>query len=134
MAYAPYLDGDRRVFRCPTAKWMDPAPTYTDWVNQPECTYGLNRYVIAKQVSRLRNPTGLILVQDAFEHLLDGNGDRLAKEAWEDINLTQWRPPRPDGLYEYFRHRKQCNIVWCDGRVTSVPECTDYPMEAYTGQ
>lgn len=131
VAYAPYLNGERRVFRCPTAKRMDTDPGYTDWVNQPECTYGLNTYGRAKQTPTLRNPTGLILAQDAFEHLLDGNGDLLAQARWESINLTQWR--YRGGLYEYFRHRRQCNIVWCDGHVSSVLECTDYPMEAYTG-
>lgn len=132
VAYGPFAGNERGIFRCPTAETMDPNPGYTDWVNQPECTYGLNTNVRDRKATKFLKASETILCHDAYEHLLDGNGDLLAIRPGDSINLTQWR--YSGGLYEYFRHNYKCNVLWYDAHVTSVAECGDYPMRHYTGE
>jgi len=132
--YAAYLGNERGVFRCPSAQKMWAGAGYTDWANQPEVTYGLNDYTSGKLIpTKFRNAAGSILCHDAYEHLLDGNGDLLAIRAGDSINLTQWRHI-PGAVFEYFRHLDKCNVLWLDGHASAIPECGEYPMKAYTGK
>ena len=132
--YAAYLGNERDVFRCPNAMLMWAGAGYTDWENQPEVTYGLSVYTSNKLIpTKFRDAAGTILCHDAYEHLLDGNGDMLYARPGDDINLTQWRHVR-GALQEYFRHLDKCNVLWLDGHVSAIPLCGDYPMKAYTGK
>jgi prepilin-type processing-associated H-X9-DG protein len=43
----------------------------------------------------------------------------------KSTNLWQWRNPALSysfgyAVNEYYRHNKQCNILWVDGHVTSI--------------
>ena len=134
VAYAPYLGNNREVFRCPSALTMWQTTGYADWENQPQATYGLNYFVSNKVIpAKFRKPSNTILAQDAYEHLIEGNGDLLSIRAGDSINLTQWRHI-PGSVYEYFRHNDNCNLVWLDGHATAVFHCNDYPIEHYTGK
>ena len=132
--YGAYLGGQRGVFRCPSAFKMYAGAGYTDWANQPEVTYGLSVYTSNKLIpTKFRNAAGSILCHDAYEHLLDDNGDMLCVRSGDSINLTQWRHVA-GALYEYFRHLDKCNVLWLDGHASAIPECGEYPRKAYTGQ
>jgi len=138
VAYGPYLGNDREVFRCPSAEQMDPDPGYTDWKNQPQCTYGLNGYVSGRISTKFRKSSETLLAQDAVEHLLDGNGDMFWIVPGQNINLTQWRVPPSRWptwcINEYWRHAGKCNLLWYDIHVTSLAEIGDWPKRFYTGQ
>lgn len=74
----------------------------------------------------LRNPSKTIMFQDAFEHLLDGNGDM----PW---SMTQWTSIQNR---EYFRHNmnKAGNVVWADGHIETVPITFAWTAKMYSGQ
>ena len=134
VAYAPYLGNEREVYRCTSAQKMWAGAGYTDWENQPQCTYGLNGYASNKLIpTAFPSASQSVLAQDAYEHLLDGNGDMLCTRPGDSSNLTQWRNTS-GAVYEYFRHKNKCNTVFVDGHVEPIPECTDYPLRAYTGK
>jgi len=132
--YAAYAGNERGVFRCPSAMLMWAGAGYTDWDNQPEVTYGLNNYTSNKLIpSKFRDAANTIICHDAYEHLLDGNGDMLCIRPGDSINLSQWRATA-GALQEYFRHLDKCNVLWLDGHASDIPLCGDYPIKAYTGK
>lgn len=112
------------------------------------CTYGFNgldvpyassqgvlpspffNYTIAGRPGRslkyLKDPSKVIMFQDAFEHLLDGNGDM----PW---SFTQWGSVQNR---EYFRHNmnQAGNIVWGDGHIESAPSKMPWTAVMYGGQ
>ena len=134
VAYAPFLGDDRKVFRCSSALMMWNTAGYADWANQPWATYGLNNYVRNTLVpTKFRKASETILAQDAYEHLLEGNGDMLWIVPGETINLTQWRHIA-GAVRSYFRHNDNCNTLWLDCHITSIPLCGDYPKKYYTGE
>ncbi len=105
--------------------------------DQP-ATYGMNKQIGGEKLSYWRNPSQLVLVQDAVEHLMDGNGDTLS--AWGGTqNLGQWRVGGssyfPNAIYEYYRHNKWSNVLWMDGHVSGIYESLgkDIPKTWYTG-
>jgi prepilin-type N-terminal cleavage/methylation domain-containing protein/prepilin-type processing-associated H-X9-DG protein len=138
-----------KFWRCPSAKTMDPYPYGPFNPDNLYQTYGFNgvesykdaagvtktaqgwwrkRYVpaygrtvsVAARLSDILQPSGLIFFQDAFEHMLDANGDTLN-------DLTQYNPDIDAGSIpflkwqkEYFRHNAGSNVAWGDGHVRSV--------------
>lgn len=74
----------------------------------------------------LRDPSKTILFQDAFEHMLDGNGDM----PW---SFTQWSSIQNR---EYFRHNMNTagNVVWADGHIETVPMTYAWTAKLYSGK
>jgi prepilin-type N-terminal cleavage/methylation domain-containing protein/prepilin-type processing-associated H-X9-DG protein len=151
-----------KLWRCPSAKLMDPYPDGTnfnpdhyyqtygfngvemmDGPNRPVPTWWQRRYVAAygrvvsvpTKISQIPQPSAIIMFQDAFEHMLDANGDTLN-------DLTQYNPDIDNGdprfrawEKEYFRHNAGCNTAWGDGHVRSIGKVelnTSLPW--YTGR
>lgn len=152
-----------KFWRCPSAKSMDPYPDGTvfspDHYYQ---TYGFNgvddvidpgtrqpaqtwwRRVYAPEYRRVMSrptklslilqPSALIMFQDAFEHMLDANGDTLN-------DLTQYNPDIDAGdprfnrwNKEYFRHGAGCVTAWGDGHVKTIGKVdTNSSLPMYTG-
>lgn len=139
-----------KMWRCPSAKKMDPYPNGTQW--NPDHfyqSYGFNgveaypnngtlpprgatwwrrQYVpaygrivsVPTRMSEIIQPSALLIFQDAFEHMIDANGDTLN-------DLTQYNPDIEGGnpaffnwQKEYFRHNAGCNTTWGDGHVRAI--------------
>jgi prepilin-type N-terminal cleavage/methylation domain-containing protein/prepilin-type processing-associated H-X9-DG protein len=162
MGDAPPFPG-WKLWRCPSAKLMDPYPDGTvfspDHYYQ---TYGFNgvddvedpatglpvfswwRRIYVPQwgryasrptkFSQITQPSALIMFQDAFEHMLDANGDTLN-------DLTQYNPDVDNGdprfrnwTREYFRHGAGCVTAWGDGHVKTVGKVdNNASLPLYTG-
>jgi len=143
VAYADYINNHRDVFRCPSAKAMDVDPGYSDFVNQDETTYGLNGYLVRngepspKLTSKYSDFSSTILCHDAWEHLLDGNGDMLSSFS-QPVNITQYRYRSygEDAIFEYYRHLDNSQVLWLDGHVSLIHKSdgTDIPSTWYTGR
>jgi len=67
-----------------------------------------NNVWVGRATGSIRHPDSMLLAQDAYEAVTDGNGDTLDK--W-----YQW-PTRKE---EYFRHREKSNLLFLDGNVSS---------------
>lgn len=138
-----------KMWRCPSAKLMDPYPDGTTFnpdhfyqtygfngvddrrdpqTGKPANTWWVRRFdprfnrqiSTPTKVTDIFNPSGLIMFQDAFEHMLDANGDTLN-------DLTQYNNDANRGDFrfqawnrEYFRHGQGCNTVWGDGHVRTI--------------
>jgi len=138
-----------KLWRCPSARLMDPYPDGTTFdpdhfyqtygfngvddrldpgTNRPAATWWKRQYVAAygriisvpNKLTSVTQPSALIMFQDAFEHMLDANGDTLN-------DLTQYNPDVDGGnpLFrnwqkEYFRHNAGCNTAWGDGHVRAI--------------
>ncbi|MEQ8845932.1 MAG: prepilin-type N-terminal cleavage/methylation domain-containing protein [Phycisphaerales bacterium] len=121
-------------FRCPEARTMDPYPDGTTF--DPDhlySTYGFNGVMREGSVSlfkpggfdtarpnritQIAQPAKMIVFQDAFEHMLDANGDTLNDLSQYDgtagIAFKDWSR-------EYFRHPGGCNTCWLDGHVSAI--------------
>ncbi|QOJ01514.1 MAG: DUF1559 domain-containing protein [Phycisphaeraceae bacterium] len=137
-----------KAWKCPSAKLMDPYPTGTNW--EPDHfyqTYGFNgvrasepgstrplmlwwRTVFSRVVGRnidvptrlsdVQNPSSLIMFQDAFEHMLDANGDTLNDLSQYNPDVDQGDPRFAKWQKEYFRHNSGCNTAWGDGHVRAI--------------
>lgn len=149
------LGQSRSLFRCPSNRYMDIDPGYSDV--EMAATYGLNWFVAhepgdlgvilrGRNTTKIRDTANFIVAQDAFEHLLEGNGDLLTnirvnpdltQYAVDPINITQYRyvARAPIAVKEYYRHNKWCNVLWLDGHVSGVYESDgkNVPIEWYTG-
>lgn len=150
------LANSRSLFRCPSNRYMDIDPGYSD-VAMP-ATYGLNWFVThqpgdfspiprGRNTTKIRDTSAFIVAHDAFEHLLEGNGDFLTNiritnpdvpsYTADSINITQYRyePRAPIAVQEYYRHNKSCNVLWLDGHVSGVAQSDgkNIPIEWYTG-
>lgn len=75
---------------------------------------------------QMRAPATTIMFQDAFEHLLDGNGDM----PW---SFTQWSSIQNR---ENFRHNmnRAGNVVWADGHIETVPVTHTWTAKMYAGK
>ncbi len=138
-----------KQWRCPSAKLMDPYPDGTNFspdhyyqtygfngvddrlnpsTNQPPMVYWRRRFVPAynrvvatpTRLTDIFQPSQIIIFQDAFEHMLDANGDTLN-------DLDQYNPDVNDGdsrfrdwQKEYFRHGSGCNTMWGDGHLKAI--------------
>jgi prepilin-type processing-associated H-X9-DG protein len=86
------------------------------------------------KISFITQPSALILCQDAFEHMLDANGDTLNDLDQYNPDIAAGDPRFLDWTKEYFRHNGGCNTVWGDGHVRSIGkvELND-SLPLYTG-
>ena len=82
----------------------------------------------ARRASELLNPSTTILFQDAWEPMLDGNGDT-------GIDLSQWGGFEA-GVKEYYRHYgDRCNVAWTDGHMTKIGKgAGQWTVAWYLGQ
>lgn len=140
------LKTGRSLWRCPSGiEFRDPG--YSDQEKTP-CAFGINIEVVAQRASKFKNAAELIVAHDAPEQLLDGNGDWLTD--WERSgngwirrgkNIWQYRDPSlpwylgDQGIREFYRHNRYCNVLWLDGHVSGVVESlgTENPRSWYTG-
>lgn len=144
----------KETFNCPSSEDHDPAfygHWYTDglfseghiWAtygfnglepryagpltgaDAPHFIYNGNAPVGVVHADDKPSPTQLILFQDAYEHMLDGNGDM----PWSQ---TQWNARM---FREYFRHLKGGNVMWTDGHAATVPgdQESDWQIDWYVG-
>ncbi|UYV12166.1 MAG: DUF1559 domain-containing protein [Phycisphaera sp.] len=65
-----------------------------------------------KRVTEVGHPSKLIVFQDGYEQMIDGNGDTLN-------DLYQHGDEKDK---EYFRHGHSCNTCWLDGHVSDIPK------------
>jgi len=150
LGYLDYFAKSRRVFRCPSAKyvdeWREDGRRFpTDWwLNS---CYGIHNYLIfkssypdpsgateppsIKKVSSYQNPSRTIFCQDAAESRMEGPEDSLGLFPGATQILTQWigQPPYGgltsyyDGHHfemEWYRHGKGCQTVWVEGHVSRI--------------
>jgi len=111
------------VFNCPKSEEVDPWVDFE--INGQYTTYGFNGVsynntrtffddngsytgAAAKPIALISNPEDIILTHDAYESMLDGNGDT-------PISLTQWSSK----TLEYFRHLGKMSILWLDGHAST---------------
>ena len=128
---------------------MDPYPEGTTF--DPDhlySTYGFNGVMRAGSVSlfkpggfndakpnritQINQPAKMIVFQDAFEHMLDANGDTLNDLSQYDsetgIAFKDWER-------EYFRHPGGCNTCWLDGHVSAIETASnDDSLPWYLGE
>ena len=143
----------RSLWQDPACKLTDIDPGYSE-NNIPtlSATYGLNDLISNKVATKFRNSSETILAHDAWEHLLEGNagGDWLmaytvverhpngnVKLMAQGNNLLQYMgtPYAETMRSEYYRHKKQSNVLWLDGHVSSIHESDgrDIPYQWYAG-
>jgi prepilin-type processing-associated H-X9-DG protein len=89
---------------------------------------------MGNQLSRVRRSSDCLLAWDAYEEVIDGNGDTFNQ------NMTQWSPPpigtaSGDFTKEFLRHRKNtvANILWCDGHVSALDRKALSDEHVYAG-
>jgi prepilin-type N-terminal cleavage/methylation domain-containing protein/prepilin-type processing-associated H-X9-DG protein len=82
----------------------------------------------ARRVDTVRTPTMTILFQDAWETVLDGNGDI-------PLDMSQWTA-HPERIREWYRHSgRSGNVMWADGHATQAKEGKIFWREEwYIGQ
>ena len=160
IAYLPYFGGTKKIYRCPSAKvvdeWREQGKRYPHeyWLNS---TYGINSYVGQppdpnnpnnrlkgpRKVSAVPEPSEMVFAQDSAEQRMEGPEDSIGLFPGYKEILIQWRYSLANlypGLHmewEWFRHNKNCNILWVDGHVSPEPfrgytHGIDY--RHYTGQ
>jgi len=146
LGYLNYFAKNKRVFRCPAAKyvdeWRETGLSYpSDWWQ--DSSYGMHAYLLQpasgtqvydrtaesnrKKVTSYQDPTKTIFCQDVAESRMDGGSDSLSTFTDPPAGriLTQW-----DGLASYYggynfenewyRHNKGCQTVWVDGHVSRI--------------
>jgi len=142
-----YLPGWEQ-FACPEARKMDPYPDGTTFEPFHEyTTYGFNGVnrpggvsffkpggfddALPNRITQIQHPAKMIVFQDAFEHMLDANGDTLNDltqyDGEADVSFKDWER-------EYFRHPGGCNTAWLDGHVKAVETAkNDDSLPWYSG-
>jgi prepilin-type N-terminal cleavage/methylation domain-containing protein/prepilin-type processing-associated H-X9-DG protein len=142
----------RSVWQCPASAVTDLDPGYSEnYVSDHGATYGLNDLITARNTSRVKNASEWILCHDAWEHKLEGNdgGDWLMAYSVQPApfgvialkkekgNLLQYmtQPYAKIMRTEYYRHKRQSQVLWLDGHVSLIPESngTDIPYYWYSG-
>ncbi len=148
LGYLNYFGKSRRLFRCPSAKyvdeWREDGRRFpTDWwLNS---CYGIHNFLIhnsgytdptgatespsIKRTTSYRIPSRTIFCQDAAESRMEGSEDSLGLFPGSAQVLTQWTLPGSSlpPLYgnhpfqwEWYRHSKGCQTVWVDGHVSRI--------------
>jgi prepilin-type processing-associated H-X9-DG protein len=142
----------RSLWQCPASKVTDVDPGYSENnVVSLSATYGWNDLVSGKKITRFKNSSELIVAHDAWEHLMEGNagGDWLMAYSIvpapgavvlqkQTNNLLQYegQPYAQIMRYEYYRHKRNSNVLWLDGHVSLIPQSkgTDIPPKWYAGE
>src|SRR5262249_5837238 len=145
VAYIKYFGGTRRTFRCPSARlvdeWRETGLNYPDeyWLNS---TYGINQWVGFKpnqanpsvlpspleprKLSAVPSPSTMVFATDSFEQKTEGPEDTLGLFPGFNECLTEWKQkyarlyPGKKLEFEYFRHNRNCNVLWAPGNVSTV--------------
>ena len=160
--YATYAGGGPELFHCPESVRLDPDQADLEALDGKPCNcYGLNGYAsfgfsdtfrqthfgsptkialfemrngawFGRSVYHSRYPSTTLFCHDAYETMLDGNGDTL--DDWyqyDDYSLDD-RDGETIKNDEYLRHGGRCNCIWMDGHVSSESEA-DWRREWYLG-
>jgi prepilin-type processing-associated H-X9-DG protein/prepilin-type N-terminal cleavage/methylation domain-containing protein len=87
-----------------------------------------NTYWTGRTLTWARDPTHLIVAQDAFEQVLDGNGDVF-------VDWYQWTPPnyQYDESYESLRHFNAANVLFADWHVERLDRMAQSDSSYYSG-
>ncbi len=138
IAYLNLFGGTRKVFRCPNAKvvdeWREDGLSYPSewWLNS---SYGINRYIIAaydstqtspKRMTSYKRPSEMVFATDSAEQAMEGADDTIGLFPNRTECLTQWKYslaslyPGIQMEYEWWRHNKNCQVLWADGHASSV--------------
>ena len=84
-----------------------------------------------KRITEIQQPSKLIVFQDGWEQMIDGNGDTLNDLRQHDGRIQDGR--EVDWKREYFRHGGGCNTCWADGSVRSIAKAVqDDTLPWYT--
>jgi prepilin-type N-terminal cleavage/methylation domain-containing protein len=141
LGYSQYFARNKRLFRCPSARkvdeWRDAGRNYPSdwWLNS---SIGISRFLsepytrdqpgasAPRKISSFRSPQTTIFCQDSAEQRMEGEEDSLGLFPGYSEILTQWKYALA-GLYpgfnwewEWYRHRKQCQVLWLPGNVSKV--------------
>ena len=126
----PYVEGSRKVFRCPNGfDWLPGSPTFG---KELQVSYALN-YVT-------NGPAGMNLV-----HVRNGTSNVLL--GWEHSNVpacayqsagsslrVPWPFDAPDAPRHYPpRHNNTFNVVYCDGHLSALTT-SDVPSAVFLAQ
>jgi len=160
--YATYADGGSELFHCPQSVRIDPdrADPVT-LMPRPSNCYGLNGYGIwfsdsfqqfhfgrpgriaifeqvggqwrGRSIFQVRYPTTTLFAHDAYESVLDGNGDTLDDWYQYDNYGADDRTGEEIRDQEYLRHGGACNCIWFDGHVSKQHK-DKFRAEWYLGQ
>jgi prepilin-type N-terminal cleavage/methylation domain-containing protein len=148
IAYAKYIGGAKRVFRCPSARhvdeWRDEFRKFPPdfWLDS---AYGTHNFLISPydinrrgplKVTDMKNPQSTIFCQDAAEQRMEGPDDSIGLFPGSNHILDQWiGDPEASGRYsglssqfysgyhfdlEWYRHNKRCNTLWLPGNVSPI--------------
>jgi len=168
IGFYAYFAGNQNLFGCPDGKvvdqWRDAGLYYpfSFWANS---SYGVCRYLTQPytgpgtqyganaggqmKTTRYLSPQSTILVQDATEQRMEGDGsagdDSLGMFPGETKILTQWDRnsslqalyPGVDLLSGWWRHNSSCNTLWLPGNISKlkkVPQTVGYDYRWYTGE
>ena len=84
---------------------------------------------IGRPLTAITNSDRLIVAQDAYEQVLDGNGDTF-------VNWYQWNPPNhtPDESFEWLRHAGEGNALFADWHVDRLTRQDQSDVRYYTGR
>jgi prepilin-type processing-associated H-X9-DG protein/prepilin-type N-terminal cleavage/methylation domain-containing protein len=101
------------------------------FMEDPTATTGISRSSaewVSRPMPQIRCPDRLIVVQDAYEQVLDGNGDTF-------VNWYQWTPPAhtPDESFEWLRHSNAANVLFADWHVDRLTRQDQADSRYYTG-
>ena len=77
---------------------------------------------IGRKLSRMRNTDRIVLVQDAYEQSVDGNGDTFD-------NWSQWTLEK-----EYLRHMNMCNVIFADTHCERLTRQQLSDVRIYSGR
>ncbi|MGN0880280.1 MAG: prepilin-type N-terminal cleavage/methylation domain-containing protein [Oligosphaeraceae bacterium] len=114
--YYPYV-GDRKLFGDPSASLIDTYVKTGSVSNAEACrtaAYGFYYGNHGRSEWDVKKPSTTLLIHDAYEPLMDNNGDTLNNLSQMGGNTAKEN--------EYWRHASNtlCNAAWMDGHVSTV--------------
>jgi prepilin-type processing-associated H-X9-DG protein len=142
LGYLNYFARNKRVFRCPSAKyvdeWREEGRNFpSDWWQ--DSSYGIHTFLLKaydstiesgrKKTTSYQDPTKTIFCQDSVEQKQEGSSDSLGLFPGDTRILSQWTMPGSSyaplyGNYpfqwEYYRHNRGNQTVWVDGHVSRI--------------